>query len=219
MALKHLNVRQSYGIVQMVGAIRLTYGQHTIYIEELHAKGKRRLRRFTLNFMDASQGGPGDSAFLAVNILKHHSKVTADMSYDQAVKATKQGIKQASEEVLRSYPDYDLGTWLRTEEDVVGAAKVPPANAGPLDIRGKDFAFTATWTSFKVFQPQDPSMDDYGGDPHYSGYEQSSPQAARLLYRILKTNPAALSKVSFTEFSDWADKNKIRLRHINSVWH
>lgn len=193
-------------------------------IEELPQKGKKKLRRWQvgldLRYMQQALGT--STIYFYGEDLAQAARISSGDNYDAMVrklekafedeaKKLKQGEgidpKQAKKwkEYIRYYPDVDNVFYLEVE----------PEGVEPFTVQGKDFVLDVAWKKFKTYSP---SSDFQLSDPHYSGYEQSSPSSARKLYKILKADPEALRSVAWMGLSDWFRKQDIRTKSLQSVW-
>ena len=199
---------------------RLTWSYNNWNLEELPAKGKRKLRVADMpTFLEiGSTSGVDTSPFIHENILRDASISTSD-SYD-GVKAKLQAAYQdAAEMVLAS-----AGAQARTfqfildnkwSEDQVHFLKVTPENVEPFTAQAKDFTVDCKWTEFSAYSP---SSDFERSDAHYTEIESSAPAAARKLYQMLKADPNALRSISWGDFDDWLKANKIGFKFNFSSW-
>ena len=104
------------------------------------------------------------------------------------------------------------------QEKEVWYLEIEPVDYKPVDVRGKNFSFTAKWTEFRACSPR--STMNYPGDgqPNYSCIEQTSKGTARKLYQVCKANPDVLRNVSWSDFSGWLQKMKIGFEWHHSQW-
>jgi len=209
---------------KLVGnGFRMTWDQSSIRIEELPAKGKRKLR---VAEMLTPYHWTKFDAWLPINLIKHVGKVSASDTYDTAkakvfdALTNERTLGWLKEEAKPGLDPLALLKQYRTQwnEDEVHYLKVVPENVEPFVAKGKDFAVSCSWTEFKSYSP---SSDDYGGsgDPHYTVIKSTAPASARKLYQMLKAEPNALSGMKWDDFDDFLKKNKINYEFQHSVWH
>lgn len=207
---------------KMVGnGWRLTWDLGSFTLEELPAKGKRKLRRAQLR--NPYYWSKFD-AWLPENILNFYGKVSPSDSYE-AVKdkivASMTSEKALADVRAHAKPGIDLTGFIKDikwYENEVHYLKVVPENVEPFVAKGKDFAVSCSWTEFESYSP---SSDDYGGsgDPHYTVIKSTAPASARKLYQMLKAEPNALSGMPWDKFDDFLKSNKINYEFQHSVWH
>jgi len=204
--------------------IRLTYDEQkeTVNIEELPAKGKKQLRVWHL----------GVNMNVIYNILSMPlvantiSVVGRNDSYDKAVKSLEREIEKFIEETVKYRVDKgevedekdgikSVNDGIYIDERKVHYLTVTPVNTRPIEVKGKDFEFTATWNKFEIRM-------DYGDnpyDPSYTIIESASSASARKLYKIVSADPSVLKSVTWMKVSDWLYKNKIKARQFSSSWN
>jgi len=200
---------------------RLTWSYYTWKIEELPAKGKRKLRVATLRtFLELSQSsGVNASGFIQENILRSQH-VSASDSYDSAKDKILDGFKEAAKGVVeqtdwaKEHLKYLLDA--KWSEDEVHFLQVTPENVEPFTIKAKDFAVYVSWTEFEATSPD---SDFQQSDPYYSKIVSTAAAPARKLYQTLKANPGALSGISYDKFDEWLKGQKINYKYEHSVWH
>lgn len=197
-------------------AYRLSYDRNSLTLEEAPQKGMRRLRKYDLTIWPSSRGRI-QGGWLPYNIYsqveKHHPH-----SYDEAKSALATYANRLWFEIVRDYhPELEVTNpqYNAYESEVSRMKFVPEASAEPIQVEGKDFAFTSTWKDFEIYSPR---SDFQQSDPFYMGLDAASPQSARKLYTILAKNPNALSNVAYDELEDWFRANGIRVKHTSSSW-
>lgn len=195
-----------------------------IYVEELPTKPlkKRQMRQLYIPYPG---GGfkPGDSAFLASNVLRD-AKISKGDTYDVARKKLEKALDMAGKSMQKAFDESkddkwrgrDASPWFpRPSESTVHYLQVEPSDYKPLEAKAKDFNVHAEWNQWKAY---DPDSDFQSHDPTYTVYEAKSPAAARKMYKLLKARPDALKDVTWSKFSNWLDKNKIKYNIRFSVY-
>lgn len=149
-------------------------------------------------------------ALLSMKVL---SRLTPEdlASYDSIQTAILRETRQIA--VKEGLPEYTYRCWYERE---VHHSQVPPANATPMLIRGKDFSLACKWTEFHAYSP---GSDFRSMDPSYTVIEASSKAASRKLYKLLIADQTALESVSWEELRKWLDARKIRHATRFSSWH
>ncbi len=188
-------------------AYRLQWSGYHFVLEELPVKGKKKLRKLTLQ-------NPGFSnrhaAFIAQNILRV-AKIAGGDVYDKVKSKLSSAMEAAVKEA-----GLDKKTWFHPREEMVFYLQVEPEDVDPLDIDAKDFVVHAEWTKFSAYSP---GSDMRGGhDPSYTKLVSKSPGAARKLFKMLKANESILKGISFDKFTEWLKKKKIGYEYQHSVW-
>jgi hypothetical protein len=200
---------------------RLKWDRHEWYLEELPQKGKKKLKKGTLR----NPAGYGHfDWFIPDNVLRFaklsasddYSKIKAKMldAYKEAYKKTLSNPSHHDKEWMEKGNSDWIGKIEWYEEDVF-YLKVTPEGTDPFTAEGKDFQVQVKWDSFKAYSP---NSDFQSHDPHYTMYSSKSPQGARKLYITLKSKPDQLKTVSWNNFKDWLDKNKIPSNTNFSQW-
>lgn len=206
--------------------VRIRWNDHpdnVILIEELPSKGKKRLRRAQWSTRSVFPAYGPDSFIL--NNLIRDMKPSPNMSYEGAVGALKHALKLAlesaeSDKGRQRWQD-QITDWHRKiiadepREELVYFLEVEPSDYAPMEVAGADFTASVEWGAFKAYSP-DSDFDQ--ADPSYSLYYQSSPAAARKLYKILKADPTAIRSISWSQFSDWMTKNGVDYKYGASSW-
>ena len=186
---------------------------HYLVVEEMPTRPvKRRLRR-------AEFGNPfgyhSPSEMMLENILTD-AKLKKTMTYEQAVAAMKKAIAKAIRDAGDKLDDWEAQrAGSLPDEQEVHYLQVEPADYKPMDVKAKDFSVHCEWNTFEAYSPD---SDFQSHDPYYIYYEAKSPTAARKLFKLLKADPKALSKVSWGAFSDWLRKMKIPYGTHFSQW-
>ena len=193
--------------------IRINHdGYHAMVVQELPAKGKKRLRYISMNTggYDALHNNEFGSESLVDNIIdKLHLSSSTDFDNVKSI------LAKLVVDWKHKYPDVGNVTLSLGEGDK-HFLEVEPANSKPMHVKGKDFELTSEWADFKVYSPD---SDFHQADPHYTYYEASAPASARKLYKMLLQNPNLLKEVSWSGLSNWLYANKIGYNSQHSVWH
>lgn len=198
---------------------RLQWSRHSWLLEELPIKGKKKLKKATLQ--NPSSHGyfdwwiPGNILMLAKlgpNDDYADIKKKVREAYDEAYERTKNGTNQREKDHLAKS---EWVTELQWYESEVFYLNVIPEGTEPFTAEGKDFSLKVRWDKFESYSP---NSDFQQADPHYTKYESSSPTAARKLFNLLKANPKALDGVAWTSFGDWLKKNKVQYDIHHSQW-
>jgi hypothetical protein len=208
---------------KLVGnGFRMTWDQSSIRIEELPAKGKRKLRvaEMLTPFMWTKF-----DAWLPINLIKNVGKVSASDTYDTAkakvldALTADRTLAWLKEEASPGLDPLAVLKQYRTQwnENEVHFLKVVPENVEPFTADGKDFAVSCSWTGFKAYSPD--SDLGGGGDPYYTIIESTAAASARKLYQMLKAAPDALKSVPWAKFDDFLKANKVNYEYHHSVWH
>jgi len=201
---------------------RLTWSRHGFKLEELPAKGKKKLDVSTFQFPPFN----GGMSFMIPENLLHWAKLDSNDSVDEVKKKLKAawatGIKKAK---AGDFGDRDKDMFATGKIDYMEKVEwygkqvyfleVEPEGVEPFSAEGKDFSVTVKWTEFSAY---DPKSDMQLSDPHYTYYGAKSPQGARKLYQILKADPKALSGVSWSDFGDWLNKQGVPYKPHHSNW-
>lgn len=200
---------------------RLQWSRNSWKLEELPAKGKKKLDVYTLQSPNFS----GNLSFAIPDNILHWAKVDANDSLDEVKKKILEAHKSGLEKTLKGdFGDRDKQwaeksqDWLKKLSwygDKVFYLNVVPEGTEPFSVKGKDFSMKVEWTKFESYSP---NSDFQQADPHYSYYEAKSPTSARKLYMILKADPKALSSLSWTELGSWLNKNKVMYEVRHSNW-
>jgi hypothetical protein len=198
---------------------RLTWDPYEFRLEELPAKGKRKLRVSELRNPYFSTKF---DAWMPINLIRHYGKISAMDSFD-TIKDKILGA-MTSEKVLadvraHATPGYDPMrdlSGVKWYDDLVNYLSVVPENVEPITVYGKNFSVKAEWLEFKSYSP---NSDFEQSDPHYTIIKSSSATAARKFYQMLTASPDALKGISWDDFDDWLKANKINYKYEHSVWH
>lgn len=201
---------------------RLTWSRHGWLLEELPQKGKKKLKKATLQ----NPAGYGHfDWFIPENVLRFANLTSGD-DYGK-IKSKMLDAYKESYEKLMTNPSHHDKEWMEKakpdwipkitwyEEDIF-YLNVMPEGTDPFTAEGKDFQVSVKWDSFSAYSP---SSDFESQDPSYTQYTQKSPQGARKLYVTLKPNPDQLKTVSWANFQGWCEKNKIPVKINFSQWH
>ncbi len=198
---------------------RLTWSMRSWKLEELPAKGKRKLRVCTMQNHTDLGWLPSTSAFIPENIL-HEGHVSTGDTFEAVKEKIQVAMGKAGQEnVLKLKKPLDHGDeWLtnpRWNEDLVYFLEVMPEGVEPFTVEGKDYTVSVEWGKFEAY---DPKADLQNHDPSYTKYESSSPQAARKMYQTLRANPDSLKSVDWNKFDEWMKANKIGYKIHFSQW-
>jgi hypothetical protein len=192
--------------------MRVKWDDHYgIQMEELPAKGKKRLR--ILGFGIQRVVSEADPYFNIPNVIDD-MKLSSSQTYDKAKKAIENFCKEHFDDIEKR-TGKDMSGWIILHEDTVHYLKVEPVGVKKQLIDGKDFTVSSEWSKFSSYSPD---SDFQSSDPSYIQYESSSAAAARKLYKILNANPDALKNVTWNDFGKWMDRNKIKYDTNFSVW-
>ncbi len=199
---------------------RLQWSRGTWLLEELPQKGKKKLR--SADLQNPSAHGYFDM-WIPGNILMFAKLSPSDdysaikkkimEAYAEAYDRTKNGKRQDEKELLEKSDWVKNIVWYEKE---VFYLNVIPEGVEPFTVEGKDFSVKVSWENFKAYSP---NSDFQQADPHYTYYEASSPTAARKCFLILKADPNALKGLTWMDFSDWLNKQKIPYKTRFSSWH
>lgn len=202
---------------------RLTIGSYgeTYRLEELPAKGKRRLRMANLGvaYMRGWTERAWD-AMMAENVLADAKLADSD-DFDAIKDKIEKAVARAKDEVLAKWevgkikPDWikPQGKW--TETTVPAGRVAPEGGDTELVVGGKDFTLKVTWKSFRAYSPD---SDFQQSDPYYTGITERSPSAAAKLFKLLQAQPTALKGVAYKDFESWLNDHKIANQGIYSTW-
>lgn len=206
---------------KMVGnGWRLTWSDYQFMLEELPAKGKRKLQVAELR---NPYYHTKFDAWLPVNVLSFYGKVSPSDSFEgvkDKIVAAITSEKALADVKGHASPGYDPMkdlAHLKWYTNEVHFLQVVPENVEPFTAKGKDFTVSCKWLEFKAYSPS--SYDDGGGDPHYTIIKSTAPTSARKLYQTLKANPDALKSVPWGKFDEWLKANKMNYEYQHSVWH
>lgn len=188
-----------------------------LFILEVPTKPLRS-KKMRIAYAGVDNPQRGMSPFVPRNI-QTHAKFSKSDDFDTAVRKLQRSLKEAEKLVEKGSPDQDLSPWFpRLTQSEVHYLEVPPQDAKDFEAKGKNFTVHMSWGMWSYTQYDD-SNGAQSHDPSYSRYRSSSPVSARKLFKMLKAKPDALKSVPSSQFSDWLDKNKIKYRLENSVWH
>jgi hypothetical protein len=194
---------------------RLQWSDVVWKLEELPTKGKKKVK------VGEHQNGYGMysgvahlDALIPANILRV-AKLSASDTYDKVKDKIGQAMQDAATEISAKNPRWDFlkkNQWYEHDEFYLN---IMPEGSEPFSAEGKDFTVSLKWTEWSAYSPE---SDFQQSDPHYTQYASSSPQHARKMYQILKSDPNALKSVPWTKFSDWLKSNKINYKINFSSW-
>ncbi len=200
---------------KMVGKeFRLTWGIHNWKLEELPAKGKRKLRVATLQTYLGMTYLKNTGPFIHENLLRDAHIGTGD-SYDAVKNKLQDAFAAAAEIVTGGDPKLDYIRANKWYEESVHFLQVTPENVEPFEAEGKDFTVSCSWTKFKAYSPD---SDFQSMDPSYTMIVSTAAASARKLYQILKADPNALKSIPFGKFDEWLKANKVNYELQFSVW-
>lgn len=194
---------------------RLTWDYHGYTLEELPAKGKRKLRVAKMDSGMAFNTPANKSALIPQNIFRD-KQISANDSYDSIKAKLREGLLEAAEEVIAQDAHMAFLRKFDWYENVVHFLKVTPENTEPFQAKGKDFTVSVSWTEFKAYSPD---SDFEQMDPHYTMIASTAAASARKLYQALKANPTLLAGIPFAKFDEWLKAQKINYEYRHSVWH
>ena len=200
---------------------RFTWDVHGYKLEELPAKGKKKLRVTELSRPLSGMQNRAADVFITENLLRR-ANISKNDSYDSVKKKFQGALDDACAEFHIQNPDtkhnydwIDKTTQLDAYEKTVHFLQVIPEGLEPIKAEGKDFTLSSTWTEFSVASPD---SDFQQADPHYTKYESKSAAPARKLYQILRADPNALKSVSWSGLPAWFQKNKVSYETNFSSW-
>lgn len=194
---------------------RLTWTYHDYKLEELPAKGKRKLRVAHLQSGMSFNTYANKSPLIPENIFRSKN-IGASDDYDSVKRKLREGLLEAAEPVIAEDPRMDFLRKIDWSEEQVHFLQVTPENVEPFTAKGKDFGVYVSWTEFEATSPD---SDFQQSDPSYSKIVSTAAASARKLYQTLKTNPTALSGISYDKFDEWLKGQKINYKYEHSVWH
>jgi len=198
--------------------VRITWEkskQRRLIIQELPSKGKRLLRRITYYPLSMDL----DEPLLYPMYLNHDAKFRSNMTYDIAVNSFFSALEKAKNFLLERGA-LDLNIWKNYEKkslhyDNIPYLEVEPADYTPITVKGKDFTLKSEWDKFS----QSTNYSDAGEmDPSYSGLVSKTKASARKLFKILKANPDALRNLTYEDFLQWLNANRIAYDTYSSSW-
>jgi len=194
--------------------VRVITDHQSFRMEELPAKGKRKLRVMSFYLM------PYQHEFSLFNLpnIVDRAEISDFDSFELAVSKIEESLQYWKKRCKEEHPEaksfYPLD--VKTSIQEVNYLLIEPADVKPMSIQGKDFTVESKWTSFSAYDPQ---SDFQLSDPHYTQYAAKSAGAARKFYKILNANPDALKNVPWSQFGDWMRSNGIKYDTHFSVWH
>lgn len=193
--------------------IRVRWSRESVLLEEIKGGRHRRWLHTRFGYL---AGIKHFDPFIAQNLMQW-ARISKSDSYERAASKIQESLEKAIEETLKAYDveEDELRRNLYIMEDTVYFTKVAPGSDEPIVADGKDFSVESTWTDFQSY---DPSADLQSHDPSYTLYKAKSSTQARKLYKILDNNPNALANVTWNDFGDWLDRNKIKYDTHFSVW-
>ena len=200
---------------------RLQWDRNLFSLEELPQKGKKKLRKATLQ--NPSSHGDLDW-FIPGNIL-NLAKISTSDDFDAIKKKIETSYKEAGQKSAESKYDRQRDAWeknqkwvkqLKWYEEQVFYLEVVPEGVEPFTVEGKDFQMKVQWGNFEAYSP---SSNFESHDPSYSVYEATSAGAGRKCYKTLKADPDQLKSVAWNSLTDWFKKNGIGYDIHHSVWH
>lgn len=205
---------------KMVGdGWRLTWDLGSFTLEELPAKGKRKLRVAELR---NPYYWTKFDAWLPENILNFYGKVSKSDSFEGvkdkilAAMSSEKALADVRAKAKEGWDPMQALKDVKWYENEVHFLKVVPENVEPFTAKGKDFALACSWTGFKAYSPD--SDFGGGGDPSYTIIESTAAASARKLYQMLKAAPDALRSIPWAKFDDFLKANKVNYEYHHSVW-
>lgn len=191
---------------------RLRWDRYGFLVEELPAKGKKKLRTKWIQSYGPYNGFQG-SAFIADNIIRSQRISNRDTYSDlktKVIEGIAAGLVEEGQEPRR---------WGATEQqlrdEVVHYLKVEPENMEPFNVKAKDFTLAVSWLEFGAYSP---GSDLQQHDPHYTKIVSKSPAAARKLYKAMTVMPEAIRNMPYSDFTNWLKKNKVAFDYQFSQW-
>ena len=209
---------------------RFIISNNHIQIQELPKKGLKRLRVFTYR-KDRNLfhwfGRPGDN-FIIQNVLRttfpkikeqfqnfertylEDFKVETPLPYEEVTKTLREEVQR----LLSENPEIRYG--VDTREEDFHYLKIAPVGCDEeTTFKGKDFSVRACWTEWSCYSP---NSDFQSHDPHYTRYVSTSAASGRKLFKKLQKKPDLLSSVSWGDFKDFLNTQKIKYDIQFSVW-
>jgi hypothetical protein len=214
-------VRENREREKYVGeAFRLSWNDYEYELEEAPAKGKRSLRVATLR--NPQSQVLSRRAFLWQNVMRN-VKLSPSDSYETVKDKLMMAMGKAYDLYMSDEPEAaKKNTWigqsLKWYENTRGSVKFVPEASGPIEVKGKDFSFTAKYDGFIAYSPSSTMNHPGDGDPHYTGYESSSAASARKLYGMVAKDPKLFADMRWSDFDAWLRKNKIGFEYRFSQW-
>jgi len=214
------------------GEPRGGWSQPAFLIEELPQKGKKKLGLWSLN-LDLSmfmRWSGMTSIYFSADDMAKKSGISSGDDFKSMVSKLEKAFAKEAEDLAKNVkegrtkasfdPDEFKKNWQKElsyypQKEMVFYLNVMPEGVQPFTAMGKDFQVSVKWDSFSSASP---NSDYQLADPHYTTYTAKSPQAARTLFKILNADPEALRNLTWNQFSDWLNKNKIQYKVNFSSW-
>jgi len=193
-----------------------------IYLIEVPTKPlKSKKMNVAVMTPSRGQGMPGESAFLAVNILSD-AKIAKSDTYDSALRKLQKALLKAQKEFEKSLEAAGVTgdqsyVYPHLSQEQVHFLQIAPSDAKPFTAKAKGFSVALSWNEW-VATHYDEENGAQSGDPSYTRYTSSSSKDARKLFKMLKAQPDLLKKVGQHDFSKWLDQNKLKYKMSFSVW-
>jgi hypothetical protein len=199
---------------------RLQWSRATWLLEELPQKGKKKLRKATLQ--NPSLHGAMDW-WIPGNILNLAGLSTGD-DYDKVKSKLEDAYVEAAKRTEEGAKDRERQGWEQNKEWIqklvwyespVFYLEVTPEGVESFTAEGKDFTVKVEWGNFEAYSP---NSDLQQSDPHYTLYEAKSAGAGRKFFKILKADPNALKSVAWNGFDEFLKKNGVGYDIHFSQW-
>jgi hypothetical protein len=200
---------------------RLTWSRMGFSLEELPAKGKKKLTKAFFSF----PGYQGGASFMIPENILRDAKVDRDDSVEEVMKKIDKawGMSIDAAESGKYYDNdkkyiEETKTYIRKitwSKEQVHYLKIAPEGTEPFSVEAKNFSISLKWTEWKAYSP---NSDFQGHDPSYTMYESKSAASARKLYQMLKADPSVVKSLTWDKFGDWLAKNNIAYDTNFSSW-
>lgn len=168
--------------VEIFTDIRISWNWDELMLEELHMKGKRKLRRLT--YYKAPWLHSSGSDLLVPNILRL-MKYGKGTSYEDFKKQFI-GVVESTAATLSTteLKGYNPKNMFGFSESEVFYLEVEPVGTEPFILNLKDATVSVSWTKFSSYSP---NSNFELADPHYTQIESSSAAVARKFYKFAKS--------------------------------
>lgn len=208
------------------GTIRMQVSDFSILVEELPRKPcKTTLRSFEVNTSYAVSTLHRDD-FIPANIIdcpcvvggKSVRALMEMLVEGQDTYAVIRELVQSAILLLAEKPEnadvarlHGVSIYEREQH----YTKVVPEGVEAMNVACADFMLSVGWTTFSAYSP---NSDFQLSDPHYTQVHQSSPAAARKLYKLAQAKKAELAGLSWSSFTEWLKSQKVGFDYSFSQW-
>lgn len=196
--------------------IRLSWNWDELMLEELHMKGKRKLRRLT--YYKAPWLGMGGGDDLLVPNLLRLMKYNKGTSYEDFKKQFIAIVEKTADELSKGeLKGYNPKNMFGISEMEVFYLEVEPVGTEPFVLELKDASVNVSWTKFSSYSP---GSDFNLSDPYYTQIESSSSAVARKFYKFVESaEDIKWEDMTWADFLILLKKEGMGYKTNHSVWH